>query len=417
MDKKRLLAAGIFLIVATLLGYALYRVFFAPKTPTGQTGVTGTRPPSTGGVFPSAGQGNTAGQATPPNTGLPNTGSTTGGGRQTGGGTTNDQGGANTAPRVTQPINNRIVSADTSPQGGMQFYNAQDGKFYRLDSNGNPVPLSDQVFYNVNKVTWSPKKEESIIEYPDGSNIYYNFNTKQQVTLPKHWDEFSFSPDGNKIAAKSLSLSPENRWLLTAAPDGSSIKLVEPMGENADKVIVDWSNNQQVVALSRTGDPMGSDRQQVLLVGLNKENFRGLTVEGRGLETEWSPSGSKLLHSVYSSTSDFKPQLWIINAAPDSVGENRRLLDVNTWASKCAMADDRFVYCGVPERLDTGSGFAPDLANQTPDRLYKIDTATGIKTEIPLENNYTIGSIKLDADGKNLYFTDKNQAGLFKVTI
>lgn len=416
MDKKRLLAAGIFLVVAGLLGYALYRVFFAPKTPAGQTGVTGTRPTSTGGIFPSAGQGNTTGQTVPPNTGLPNTGST-GGTGQTGGGTTNGQGGAGATPRVTQPITSRIVSADISPQGGMQFYNAQDGKFYRLDANGNPVPLSDQVFYNVNKVTWSPKKEETIIEYPDGSNIYYNFNTKQQVTLPKHWDEFSFSPDGNKIAAKSLSLAPENRWLLTAAPDGSSIKLVEPMGENADKVIVDWSSNEQVVALSRTGDPMGSDRQQVLLVGLNKENFRGLTVEGRGLETEWSPSGSKLLHSVYSSTSDFKPQLWIVNATPDSVGENRRLLDVNTWASKCAMADDRFVYCGVPERLDTGSGFAPDLANQTPDRLYKIDTATGIKTEIPLENNYTIGSIKLDADGKSLYFTDKNQAGLFKVNI
>ncbi len=416
MDKKRLLAAGIFLVISILLGYALYRVFFAPKTPTTRTGLTGARTTSTTGTFPSVGQGNTTGRINQPNSGLPTNGQTATGQNVTGGnnGITD---GSTPQPRVTQPVTSRVIGTDVSSQGGVQFYNAQDGRFYRLDSNGNPVPLSDQVFYNVNKVTWSPKKEETIIEYPDGSNIFYNFNTKQQVTLPKHWDEFSFSPDGGKIAAKSLSLAPENRWLLTASPDGSNIKLVEPMGENADKVIVDWSNNQQVVALSRTGEAMGSDRQQVLLVGLNKENFRGLTVEGRGLETQWSPSGGKLLHSVYNAANDFKPQLWVVNASPDNVGENRRLLDVDTWASKCAMADDRFVYCGVPEKLDTGSGFAPDLANSTPDRLYKIDTATGIKTEIPLDNSHTIGSIKLDTDGKSLYFTDKNQDGLFKVTL
>lgn len=416
MDKKRLLAAGIFLIVSVLIGYALYYVFFAPKKINSGATNLGGRSTSTAGAFPNVGQGTTSGRTTQTNTGLPDTGRDLNGG-QTGNANAGQTGVGNPTPRVTQAVSSRVVSTAGSPQGGVQFYNAQDGKFYRLDANGQPVPLSDQVFYNVDKVVWSPKKAESIIEYPDGSNIYYNFDTKQQVTLPKHWDDFSFSPDGGKIAAKSLSLAPENRWLLTASPDGSSIKLIEPMGENADKVSIDWSANQQVVALARTGDPLGADRQQVLLVGLNKENFRGLTVEGRGLETQWSPTGDKLLHSVYSSTSDFKPQLWIVNANPDNVGENRRLLDVNTWASKCAMADSRFVYCGVPERLDTGSGFAPDLAKQTPDRLYKIDTLTGLKTEIQLEKNYTIDSIKMEADGKNLYFTDKNQTGLFKVSL
>lgn len=416
MDKKRLLAAGIFLIIVILLGYTLYRVFFAPKVPTGTT-TGGTRATSTAGTFPQVGQGSADGRATPPGAGLPDSGGRVVPGQTDGSRQTPGLNADGTQPRVSKAVDSRVVNAATSPQGGVQFYNSQDGKFYRLGPDGQPVALSDEVFYNVNKVTWSPKQEESIIEYPDGSNIYYNFDTKKQVTLPKHWDEFSFSPDGGKIAAKSLSLAPENRWLLTSAPDGSSIKLVEPMGENADKVMVDWSPNQQVVALSRTGDPLGADRQEVLLVGLNKENYRSLTVEGRGLETQWSPTGNKLLHSVYNTANDFKPQLWIANGSPDTVGENRRLLDVSTWASKCAVADDRFVYCGVPTRLDTGAGFAPDLAKQTPDRLIKIDTATGIKTEIPLQNNYTIDSITLDPNGKDLYFTDKNQSGLFKVNL
>ena len=301
--------------------------------------------------------------------------------------------------------------------GAVKFYNEQDGKFYRLLSDGTLAPMSDEVFFNVDKVTWSPNKDEGIIEYPDGANIYYDFKSRRQVTLPRHWEDFSFSPLGDQVAAKSVGIAPENRWLIAAKPDGSSIRLVEPMGDNADKVTVDWSPNKQIVALSRTGQALGADRQEVLFVGLNHENYRSFVVEGRGLETKWSGSGQKLLHSIHRAESDFKPELWIADATPDTVGGNRRLLNVNTWASKCAMADDRFVYCGVPERLEAGAGFAPAVANTTPDRLFKVDTVTGLKTEIPLTDIYTIDRITLSEDGSRLYFTDKNQVGLFKVDI
>lgn len=416
MDKKRLAIAAIFLLVCILIGYGLYRAFFAPRNiPTGDT--TASQGGSTNQNFPNIGQGENNGQPAPTNPTLPESGTRAG---QTTPTTGSGTAGANRAPtneRISQAVDSQVRGVGVSAQGGVQFYNNQDGKFYKIGPDGKPVPLSDQVFYNVDKVTWSPKGAESIIQYPDGAKIYYNFDTKKQATLPKHWNDFSFSPNGEKVAAKSIGIDPENRWLITSNPDGSSIKLIEPMGENADKVTVDWSPNKQVVALSRTGEALGADRQQVLLVGLNKENFRGLTVEGRGLQTKWSPGGSKLLHSVYSANSDFKPQLWIANGDPDNVGANRKLLDVATWADKCVMADDRFVYCGVPTRLDTGAGFTPTIADQTPDKLYKIDTATGLKTELPLDKTYTINNIVVGDNGQSLYFTDKNQPGMFKVKL
>lgn len=416
MDKKRLSLIIGFIVITLLLGYALYWVFFKKPTPPTITGSTLTPSSQKGGNFPSIGEGGPA-PTTISDTKLP---------------ISNDQ----TTSEGTQPITQFVqptktsftydtittvteapVKGITASAGTAKFYNTQDGKFYRLDPNSGPTPLSDQVFYNVQEVTWSPQKNESIIQYPDGSKIFYNFDTKQQVTLPKHWEDFSFAPVGGQIATKSVGLDPNNRWLITANTDGTGIRLIEPLGENADKVNVDWSPNKQVVALSNTGEPLGDDRQQVLMVGLNKENFRGLVVEGRGLQTQWSKQGTKLLHSVYSANSDFKPELWIVDATPNSVGANRKPLNLNTWASKCAMSDDRFVYCGVPEQLDTGSGFAPALANTTPDKLYKIDTNTGLKTEIPLGQQHTIDTITIGEDGHTLYFTDKTEAGMFKVTI
>ena len=415
MDKKRIALIIGFILFSIAVAYALYYVFFRTPTPADVTVTDNTD--GNGGAFPNVGDG-------PPGT-IPDTTPTLPPSNDavppgTGSGTfipDNAEQVSFGTERVTQVVTNAVRGVTTAGGGGAKFYNAEDGKFYKINNAGIPTPLSDAVFYNVEKVSWSPVGNDSILEYPDGSNIYYNFDTKEQVTLPRHWENFSFSPQGEQVAAKSVGIAPENRWLISATPNGSSVKLLEPMGNNADKVTVDWSPNRQVVAFSKTGDPLGDDRQEILLVGQNKENFKSLVVEGRGLQTKWSKQGTKVLHSVYSSASDFKPELWIADGNPDTVGGNRKLLGVKTWASKCSMADERFIYCGVPETLDTGAGFAPAVANNTPDRLYKIDAATGLKTDIPLQNKHTIDTVSISDDGLTLYFTDKNQPGIFQVKI
>ena len=318
---------------------------------------------------------------------------------------------------ITRQIQAPVKNPSPTRDGATNFYNSSDGKFYGADAKGQIKELSDKVFFNVEKVTWSPTTDESIIEYPDGSNIYYNFATKKQVTLPKHWADFDFAPQGDRIAAKSIALAPENRWLITSKPDGTGVKLVEPMGQNADRVTVDWSPTNQIVALSRTGAPLGADRQEVLLIGQNKENFKSVVVEGRGLETSWSPSGKKLLHSVYNARNQYKPELWIVDASGNNIGANRKLLNVNTWASKCAMADDRFIYCGVPETLDVGAGFAPSLADSTPDRIIKIDALTGVKTDLELEDFHVVENMFVSQDGSKIMFTDKTQIGIFEIPL
>ena len=406
MDKKRIIFTIAFIIVTIALGYLLYRVFFAKEKVPTEVPIGVGLPP---GVLPSAEEGVITPGVTPRPGVLP---------------TAEELAYEYTGPVFDDyepyPIKTLVEAPILDPKinraGIANFYNQSDGKFYRLDSDGKPQTLSDEVFYNVEAVTWSPTKNESIIEYPDGSNIYYNFDTGQQSTLPKHWEEFSFSPLGDKIASKSMGLAEENRWLVTSDPEGKNVSLIEPMGNNADRVTMDWSPNKQVVALSRTGEALGADRQEVLFVGLHGENFRSMIIEGRDFREKWSPTGQKMLYSVYSIRNNFQPELWIVNAEGDNIGSGRKLLNLATWADKCTFADDRFVYCAVPSETKMGAGLAPGLTDYTDDLLYKIDTKTGIKKEIPLDGYHTIDELFIGEDN-TLFFTDKNQIGLFNMPL
>ncbi len=406
MDKKRLIFIGIFAVAVIGIGYLMYAVFLKKSptpldtTPKDTTIDTNNLP--TSGSFTQSGT----------------TGST-----QTGTGTTG--GGNIVSPsalpesgirKVSKVIEENIISPKINSNGNVNFYNSIDGKFY-TSSNGQISEMSDQVFFNVENVIWSGMKNESIIEYPDGSNIYYNFDTKVQKTLPKHWEEFSFSSQDDQIVAKSIGLSPENRWLVSSNADGSNVTLIEPLGENADKVIVDWSPNKQIVGISLAGGAVGVDRQEVFFVGQNGENFKSLIVEGRGFESTWSPSGDKLLYSVYSSRSEYKPELWIVDSNVGNIGANRKMLGTNTWANKCTFGNERNIYCAVPNSLPVGSGFSPELANTVNYTLVRIDTQTGLQAPLQMEEIHSIDKIFLSEDGGTLYFTDKFEAGLFSISI
>jgi hypothetical protein len=121
-----------------------------------------------------------------------------------------------------------------------------------------------------------------------------------------------------------------------------------------------------------------------------------------------------LLYSVYSSRSEFKPELWIVDAQGDNIGNNRKLLQLNTWADKCTFGNDETIYCAVPKDLPVGAGMSRTIANSNYDELYKIDLKTNLKTPISLDGNYTINSIFYDSAKNKLLFTDLNKTGLYQ---
>jgi hypothetical protein len=136
------------------------------------------------------------------------------------------------------------------------------------------------------------------------------------------------------------------------------------------------------------------------------------------LEFQWSDAGDRLLYSVYHSRDNYNPRLWIVNAQGDSIGQNRISLDLATWADKCTFASNTEIYCAVPENLENGSGFFPELADRTKDNLYKIDLKTGAKKLIAVPDGaYNISQIIVPESQDYLYFTDKQTEEIYQVRL
>ena len=398
------------MLVVLGLGFGLYWVFFrsAAVAP-----VTVSNSPSLpGGGLPSPGKGQPGGAPSTSTTGLP-----------TPGGIIPTPipplpTGVPTIARsevVTQTVTRM---ASMSAGGNMRGYNPADGKFYGYSADGVATPLSNQAFFNVKEVAWAAQSDKAVLTYPDGSNIFYDFATDKQVTLPKHWDGFSFAPGDAQIVTKSVGNNEDNRFLIVANPDGSGAKALEPLGANQDKVQVSWSPNNQVVAFSHTGDALGFDREQILLIGQNHENFKGLVVEGRGFMPAWSPSGKNLLYSVYSGANEYKPTIWVSGAQGDSVNANRVNFQLNTWADKCSWSGETVVICGVPTQLPVGAGLQRDLAQNIPDEIYKIDLTSGTKVNLGLAaGNSSVQNMSVTPDGKTALFTDATTGRLVRFNL
>jgi hypothetical protein len=310
------------------------------------------------------------------------------------------------------PALDPFIGSDNS----LRYYNRNDGKFYKLDNNGNLVTLSDTVFHQVRDVTWANSGNKAILEYPDGNKIVYDFLSKKQVTLPKHWEDFSFSPSGDKISAKSMADDIENRHLIVANADGSRAQSLSLIGNNADSVYPIWSPNNQAAAMYTRG--VDFNRQEVFFVGLNNENFKSTIINGRGFDPQWSTTGDRLLYSVYSSDNNMNPRLWIVDAQGDNIGQNRGNLGLDTWASKCTFATNNEVYCAVPENMPQGAGLFPELADQTRDLLYKIDLSTGTKKLIAIpENAVNVSNIMVPSSQDKIYFTDFTTGLIYSINL
>jgi hypothetical protein len=405
--KKIIFVAG-FVLITLLMAFLIYKMFFANMLPGDETPIANTVEPVGGlpvgkeggpNIASSSPKGGLPGE-TPKITEEPISSTATGG-----------------VTKTTELVPNTSAGVTAAKNGnGLQYYNKDDGKFYRIGPDGKPTPLSDTIFHDVDKITWSPNKNKAILEYPDGANIVYDFDSNKQVTLPKHWEDFNFSPNGDQIVLKSMGMDPDNQWLAVSNEDGTKLQPIDQIGANADKVYDKWSPNNQVIAMYTEG--IDFDRQEVFFVGLNDENFKSTVIEGGGFQLQWSPAGDKLLYSVYSSANGMKPSLWLVNAEGEAIGSGRHSLGVETWAQKCTYSGDYDVYCAVPESLQEGAGIFPEMSKTTTDNLFKIDTRTGLKTLVAVpDSQYSMSNLVVSGDGKNLYFTDDATNRIHKVDL
>ena len=89
------------------------------------------------------------------------------------------------AETFTQQLTSSAVVSPTMIDGaGIAFYNPLDGRFYKIDDSGELIAMSLEQFPDAETVTFADTADIAAIEFPDGSNIIYDFATETQTTLP-----------------------------------------------------------------------------------------------------------------------------------------------------------------------------------------------------------------------------------------
>lgn len=314
--------------------------------------------------------------------------------------------------------NNALPGSLLMRGSDLYYYNEADGKFYKIGANGERQVLDNKIFYNVDKVNWSPKGDKAILEYPDGSNILYNFATNQQTTLLKELSEFAFDNSGENFVSELVTDNEDSNWLVTASPDGSNMKYLEPLGKYANEVETGWSADHQIIAINTKGANISS--QEIYLVGQNNENIPYLNVQGRGFESNWSPSDNTLLYSVYNQNSGYRPTLYI---AKTGVSGTSAVFNtgLNTWSDKCTYSAS-MAYCAVPIGLDEYSGLHPEISQNNFYNFYQIDLNSGSSALLgtPVGSNgqfFNVENIVLSADGNYIYFSEGNANGIYSLQI
>jgi hypothetical protein len=141
-------------------------------------------------------------------------------------------------------------------------------------------------------------------------------------------------------------------------------------------------------------------------------------VEGLDFRPKWAPTGKQLLYSVASSTTDWRPQLWVVDAQGDSIGANRKSINLDTWVDKCGFADAGTLYCAVPRNLPSGAGLDQGQTDTGTDDIYKVDLSTGLTSlaAVP-QGDHTIGTVMISPDKSSLYFTDKGSGQINKINL
>ncbi|MFH1621129.1 MAG: hypothetical protein ABIB04_03520 [Patescibacteria group bacterium] len=406
---KKIIFAVFFVIFSIGMGYGLYWMFFVGKP----TLAPQPTPEELAGQLPAAGVGVPVVAVTPTAPGVLPSGEFIP--------PTPITGPTQPAAEVkTRLLYDGITQAVTeSPTGdGARYYNPEDGRFYKITDDGSISLLSLKQFFNVDKVSWGNQEDQAILEFPDGSNVYYDFNAKRQVTLPAHWEEFDFAANDSRVAAKSMGVDVNNRWLMISNPDGTEAKALEALGNNASKAHVSWDPQGDIVAYAETGQLRGNNEQEILFVGKNHENFKGLIAPGQDFLPNWSPTGKQLLFSVWHPDSRNRPVLWITSGETADIGANRRNLQINTWADKCVWASDSLLYCGVPQNLPDNAGIKRDDFANLPDDVYRVNLDTGISQKINTpDQNYTIRQPVLNRDKTKLIFSDANSGKLYSYDV
>ncbi|MCX6761688.1 MAG: hypothetical protein NTY33_02485 [Candidatus Moranbacteria bacterium] len=330
-------------------------------------------------------------------------------------------------PKVsTDPIatiSDEAVLAPTLVSGtnAVKYYSRNSGRVYQIDFDGNSKrTLSDKELIGLSAVLWSPDKNKVITKFVSAgtTKFYaYDYTSLQSTQLKNNVDEIAWQNTGNRIFYKYYDAATKKRTLNISDPDGTNwTKLADIDFRNISiaqipqsGLVSFWNKPDAFFETTLKSVPLIGGEEKVLLKGVF------------GADYLWNANGTAALVSHSDAKGGTKIQLSLIN----SNGGEFRDLNLPSFASKCAWAkDNRTIYCAMPGEVPASAILPNDYDQEkfhTADTFWKIDTTTGEKNRIidlnKITNKYDATDLFLNADESILFFTNRTDGKLYRITL
>lgn len=319
---------------------------------------------------------------------------------------------------LRQIIDQDILAPTLSADGKSILYILREnGHIRQTDLNGEGARdiLSLTVLETFDAV-WAPQKNRVAMFYHEGGAVKKFLAGVATGTasrfLPPEATSVSWSPDGKSLAY--LLARPSDTALVTA--DAGNLRPAVVYTTQIPDFILSWISKTSILLISR---PSGFAPSLVLRFDVPAKKTEVLISGTHGIVAQPLPGGTGFLYSRSTENGTAEPISRYTLAS-----RTAEPLDLVTIAEKCASsADAKKLYCGVPQ----GTILAPSPdewlkgAVTFIDAIVEFDLATRQAKTLLAPSDaggpFDMISPLLSPDGKYLFFQDKKDGTLWRLTL
>lgn len=319
--------------------------------------------------------------------------------------------------KIKQLLEGKIVGATMKSTGtGIVYY--LDNNFVEIELDGQSRNnVGAYPFPDVLDIVWSSDKRKAAIKTSTGF-YYYNFDANSVFKLKEGVDVVGWVAKGDRIVYKYYDKATTERSLSVADPDGSNWKELK----KTELRKVDFQNNPATNEIGYYASPDSFTLGELWGISSDGAGERKI-FEGRfGADFLWSPDGKKILASFVTEKGGRAMEIGVANQN----GGEYKTLGFPTSVKKCAWSHDNVhLYCAMLGAVVKEGDVLPNDWQSgkltLADTFWKINTQNGKKDRIieltDLNESFDAVNLMLDADEKQLFFVDKKNGGLYRISL
>jgi len=299
------------------------------------------------------------------------------------------------------------------------YYDKETGQVFRISFDGKIWErISDVNLKGITNITWAPTRDKVLVEYNDGKTrqkYIYDYVSGKKHSLSSRMGQVVFSPDGQKILYHYW-YPQQGSNVAVAKYDGSNWFSLFPSEMTGLQLA--WPKIDTVTFIAPEGDFYGAT---VYFIKLESPyNLKEIMDEKYSIETNWSPSGNKLLYSYKDSKDETNKGLYIRDFSTDTEIN----LNFTLPPGNCAWArNETALYC-AQETKNLLNIIPQDYQKKLSllgDSFWKIDLGAKEIQEVYIpeagEQVYGVGEIIISDKEDFFFFENKLDGKLYSLEL